>query len=783
MLSPTYTQRSHRTSQVFSGGAVAALVLAATLILAACDPGLFGGDDFSEEEVARSGDETNPLIAIDTPADGASYAPTVTVEGSVSDQASEGVSGQVSSASYELVGTTDSRPVELADDGGFSFEFSTAGITGTITVRISATDWNDNTAAAELQLVAPKEITSFAFLAEDNPELSQDAEAVIDGTDITVSVPDGTDLSALVASFETTGVSVAVGVETQESGATVKDFRDTVEYVVQANDGTTKTYTVTVGAAPLPPSNLQLASITADSIELSWTDNANNEDGYELQRTAGSGGSYAEIELLDPDTTGYTDSSFSGASAYHYRLRSQNAAGASAWLDLTVDVTPIAPTGLSITAVEPDRIDVSWTDNSSNEAGFRIERKVDGGSYELLATEPAGRTTYSDTAVAVRVEYTYRVRAVNDYASSGWSVEDTATTPLFTSGTDISSSAGGAASVFAADLDEDGDQDVLSALRTDDRIVWYENRLNNTGDFSGATDITSSASGAESVFAEDLDGDGAQDVLSASKDDDRIAWYENTGTGNYSGGSDITSSADYVSSVFATDLDEDGDADVLSASQTDNRVVWYENNGTGSFSSGSDITSSAEGAASVFATDLDDDGDADVLSASFMDDRIVWYENNGGGDFLSGNDITNSADYAFSVFAADLDGDGDADVLSASVLDNSVVWYENRLNEATGFSSGRNITSSANVPRSVYATDLDNDGDADVLSASEVDDRIVWYENNGGGDFLSGNEITSSADGAQSVYAIDLDNDGDADVLSASSGDNRIVWYENKLLD
>jgi hypothetical protein len=81
--------------------------------------------------------------------------------------------------------------------------------------------------------------------------------------------------------------------------------------------------------------------------------------------------------------------------------------------------------------------------------------------------------------------------------------------------------------------------------------------------------------------------------------------------------------------------------------------------------------------------------------------------------------------------------------------------------------------------RSVYATDLDGDGDADVLSASQADDKIAWYENLGGGNFGSQQVITTSADRAWSVYATDLDGDGDADVLSASFFDDKIAWYEN----
>ena len=84
----------------------------------------------------------------------------------------------------------------------------------------------------------------------------------------------------------------------------------------------------------------------------------------------------------------------------------------------------------------------------------------------------------------------------------------------------------------------------------------------------------------------------------------------------------------------------------------------------------------------VFATDLDRDGDIDVLSArgptgSYWN-QIVWYENDGDSlpsffeRLISGN-----SNWPFSLFAEDVDGDGDTDVLSASIRDNKIAWYEN----------------------------------------------------------------------------------------------------------
>ena len=100
--------------------------------------------------------------------------------------------------------------------------------------------------------------------------------------------------------------------------------------------------------------------------------------------------------------------------------------------------------------------------------------------------------------------------------------------------------------------------------------------------------------------------------------------------------------------------------------------------------------------------------------------------------------------------------------------------------QSGGFGPQECIIRSADGAQSVYATDLDGDGDMDVLSASELDDKIAWYPNNGSGNFGPQQVITTAANGAQSVYATDLDGDGDMDVLSASDLDDKIAWYENQ---
>ncbi|MCI0636541.1 MAG: VCBS repeat-containing protein, partial [Actinobacteria bacterium] len=90
----------------------------------------------------------------------------------------------------------------------------------------------------------------------------------------------------------------------------------------------------------------------------------------------------------------------------------------------------------------------------------------------------------------------------------------------------ISSQVLGLEMVYGADLDGDGDVDAVTASAHDDKIAWYEN-TDGAGAFGGQQVISTAAGFAQSVVAADVDGDLDLDLASASLDDDKAAWYEN----------------------------------------------------------------------------------------------------------------------------------------------------------------------------------------------------------------------------------------------------------------
>ncbi|WP_158233231.1 fibronectin type III domain-containing protein [Reichenbachiella sp. 5M10] len=110
--------------------------------------------------------------------------------------------------------------------------------------------------------------------------------------------------------------------------------------------------------------------------------------------------------------------------------------GYTATATITVSQSaPVSPSALSAFSSSTSAIDLSWTDNSSDESGFRVERKTgSGGSYSEIATVGSGVTSYSDTGLSESTTYYYRVRAYNSGGDSSYSNESNATTQTSSGG-------------------------------------------------------------------------------------------------------------------------------------------------------------------------------------------------------------------------------------------------------------------------------------------------------------------------------------------------------------
>ena len=279
-----------------------------------------------------------------------------------------------------------------------------------------------------------------------------------------------------------------------------------------------------------------------------------------------------------------------------------------------------------------------------------------------------------------------------------------------------------------------------------------------------------SLDGAYPASVADLDLDGDIDILAAGYDADTFVWYENDGEAEFTRRV-IDDTADGAHSIVASDLDADGDVDLVTTNQDADTVTWYENDGSQVFAV-RDIDVSASGAKRAEVADVDGDGDLDVLAASFFDDRVVWHENDGDTSFTE-RLIDDTADGAYFVTPADIDGDGDVDALAASQLDGVVAWHEN---DGSGSFVKHVIDAEVGGARTVETADFDGDGDRDAVATSVDDGAIIWYENDGAGNFRS-RPVDLGASGAYGVFPIDFDRDGDDDIVSASRDDNALAIH------
>jgi hypothetical protein len=384
--------------------------------------------------------------------------------------------------------------------------------------------------------------------------------------------------------------------------------------------------------------------------------------------------------------------------------------------------------------------------------------------------------------------------------------------------------------VIVADMDNDNDPDLLWASSADGTIKWIRN-TDGLGTFGTTFNIETSASSVTSIFPADIDGDGDLDVLStySINSSQGVAWYKNNGLSGFGTRTLLTNAFDFATSVYAGDLDGDGDMDVATASGGDNKIAWYENlTGTDAFGPQQVLTTSAVSAQVVRIVDVDGDNDKDIVFGSNTDRKLGWFENtNGNGTFgpetlignnggsvrdiefadmdndgdldfiapIGGNNVTlftkaNSAvsftptiltkhiDGGRVVAAEDIDGDGDKDLVAASYWDDKISWYENLDGQGNYYNTQVLIDYFVNGASSVFVGDVDGDGFKDVLATSYLDNKVIWYKNTDGlGTFAAPVAIDTNLYLASKVYLSDIDNDGDMDVFAL--GTTRVAWYKN----
>ncbi|WP_294673248.1 FG-GAP-like repeat-containing protein [uncultured Fluviicola sp.] len=346
---------------------------------------------------------------------------------------------------------------------------------------------------------------------------------------------------------------------------------------------------------------------------------------------------------------------------------------------------------------------------------------------------------------------------------------------------DITHSTLGISSVVSVDLDNDGDVDIASASFISDEIVLFENFGNSTFLPSGRHLITAGVDGPVSLKYDDLDNDGDMDLVSASSNDNKIAYYENLGSCDFGPQQIINTGISNLNEIYLTDLDNNGFSDIVISSVGLVKVIL--NQGSLVFDSPTNLfTTSSSLAAKLHIVDIDGDLDLDIIYGFGNNTNLTKVVNQGGITFSTPQLISNQAYATRYINSFDIDSDSDPDLLIA--CGDGIKQF---INTGSGtFSAPTIIENSFTGCVYVAFRDMDSDGDQDLIWSQAINTfgatgyvGSYWTRKDSLGNFTDIFTITTSTQGNLSLNFADLDNDGDTDFVSGSSLDHKLAYYKN----
>ena len=279
----------------------------------------------------------------------------------------------------------------------------------------------------------------------------------------------------------------------------------------------------------------------------------------------------------------------------------------------------------------------------------------------------------------------------------------------------------------------------------------------------------------------DFDEDGDLDILGVDgkQNGENFSWGRNDGSGNFTLFNIATavSGGDFLQGVNIDQVIPGGKEEII--------ISWHnEIPGTTMFSIPSDPTlsnwplnliSSTTNGEEVPTGYIDDDGLLDVHLGP------TWLRQLSDGSFVTETGVSLSSGHADRVLLTDIDADGDLDVIIGSADTQLLIWGENQNNGAIWI---EHIIATDVKYYSVDVSDIDGDGDIDVVGGSHQGNGEVFiYENAGQGSSwithtvdLGDEELIDHHDGTQLV---DMDLDGDLDIISVGWQYRSLVIYEN----
>jgi fibronectin type 3 domain-containing protein len=540
--------------------------------------------------------------------------------------------------------------------------------------------------------------------------------------------------------------------------------------------------------APPAPERVQLAGRDGAAVVQWALPPAIDLDATRVYRQA-DGGSESLVAEVPVPATQWTDDAVANGTSYRYRLTVVDRAGQESAFTPARTVVPAVP----VTALAPEsgmpgtRVFIYGSGFDPTPAANVVT--VGGVPAEVVAASPAVLTAILRSGVVGPADVQVDAKGGSVHLPAGVTVVGPESHGEFEPQGSTTLPAGdNPHSVRTADLDGDGDLDVLTArvaneyLYSDYEYVWIEYAEDASAEPT-IHPIAVEQGGAGVPLVVDLDRDGDLDLISVH-DGRQLVWYANDGTGQFGSRSTLVDSVHTQwSHVRTGDLNGDGALDLL-AVNADGRVSWFADEGVRSFGAAQPLDPRTDEVRDVETGDLDGDGDLDVVVARMTAPRIVHYENrlSDDGTWAASSPDPTGIERPIDVRIADLNDDGRLDVLVSASVD--LFWLENR---ADGFE--RHDLLQVLRPQHVQIADVDGDGASDILfqwhdggrwppvsDQRDLEFPVSWLRNLGGGQF-SDRRPVARVRGPAGIALGDLDGNGSLDVVRRGVGN--VQWWSN----
>jgi hypothetical protein len=192
----------------------------------------------------------------------------------------------------------------------------------------------------------------------------------------------------------------------------------------------------------VPPdvSNLTAQAVGTTSVNLTWVDNALNEQGFRVYRSPdGVTWSSTPLKIVSVNVTSTTDTTAACGTTFYYRVIAYNEIGPAINPSNTARATtwvcvPSAPVSLTAKAISQIRANLTWLPGDIGICpvdgdwvackpvnGYRLERRLGTGAWAEVVILPARAISFSDDGLVCNQTYSYRVRAVNESGFSSYS--------------------------------------------------------------------------------------------------------------------------------------------------------------------------------------------------------------------------------------------------------------------------------------------------------------------------------------------------------------------------